>query len=69
MRSRMLGSLAVLAVALLVVRASVDLGSLAAVAAVGLFALLGYWTIYYVGWLRPNERALVKNVAVAILGR
>ncbi len=43
--------------------------SLALVTGVGLLAVLGYWTIYYFAWLRPNERALVKNVALAVVGR
>jgi O-antigen/teichoic acid export membrane protein len=60
---------AVLGAALLVVRASLHLESFVAVAAVGLLAVFAYWAIYYAGWLRPNERALVKNVAFALIGR
>ena len=33
------------------------------VVAVGGVALLGYWLSYYMVWLRPGERVLVKNVS------
>jgi len=60
---------AVLAVALLAIRATVPLDSFAVVAALSLGALLGYWGLYYLVWLRPAERTLVKNVARTLVGR
>jgi O-antigen/teichoic acid export membrane protein len=60
---------AALAAVLLAVRATVPLDSFPLVAAVSLIALLGYWALYYLVWLRPNERMLVKNVARALVGR
>ena len=60
---------AVVGAGLLAVRASVHLDSLPVVAGAGLLAVLGYWAIFYFAWLRPNERALAKNVALAVLGR
>ena len=60
---------AVVGVALLAVRLTVKFDSLVQLAGVGLLAMLLYWAIYYIAWLRPNERALVKNVAFALLGR
>jgi O-antigen/teichoic acid export membrane protein len=60
---------AVTAAALIAVRLSVHLDSVAEVTIAGLLALFGYWAAYYLLWLRPSERALVKNVALAFLGR
>jgi PST family polysaccharide transporter len=60
---------ALVATLLLILRLSVELDSLARVAGAGLVAVVGYWAIYYVAWLRPSERLLVKNVAVALVRR
>jgi O-antigen/teichoic acid export membrane protein len=60
---------AVVGAILLGVRVVVHFDSLVQVAGVGLLAMLLYWGIYYFAWLRPNERALVKNVALAFVGR
>ena len=60
---------AVVGVALLAVRLTVKFDSLVQLAGVGLLAMLLYWAIYYAAWLRPNERALVKNVAAALVRR
>jgi O-antigen/teichoic acid export membrane protein len=54
---------------LVAVRVTVHFDSLVQLAGVGLLATLIYWAIYYVAWLRPNERALVKNVALEFFGR
>jgi O-antigen/teichoic acid export membrane protein len=60
---------AVFGALLLVLRLSVNLDSLGRVAAAGGVAVVGYWAVYYVAWLRPSERLLVKNVAAAIVRR
>jgi O-antigen/teichoic acid export membrane protein len=54
---------------LLVVRVTVHFDNLVQIAGVGLIAMLLYWAIYYLAWLRPSERVLVKNVAAALVGR
>jgi O-antigen/teichoic acid export membrane protein len=43
--------------------------SLAEVLAGSALALLAYWTVYYVVWLRPSERILVRDVAWALVRR
>lgn len=52
---------AVLAVALMVLRLSVDLDTVPEVAMASGFGLLTYWAGYFVVWLRPNERLLVRS--------
>ena len=54
---------------LLAVRASLPLDTVARVVSAALLALLAYWGIYYVVWLRPSERALVRAVGRAMLRR
>lgn len=51
--------LAVFAVA---ARLALQLDSVAAVVAVALAGVTGYWLVYYAVWLRPSERALVRNL-------
>jgi O-antigen/teichoic acid export membrane protein len=53
---------AVIATALLAVRLTVTLDTISKLLPVALFALLVYWAIYYVAWLRPGERLLVKSL-------
>jgi O-antigen/teichoic acid export membrane protein len=60
---------AVMAAALLAVRLSVPLDTVPTVFAAGLLAVIAYWAIYYMAWLRPGERALVKSVARAPMRR
>jgi O-antigen/teichoic acid export membrane protein len=60
---------AVLAVGLITVRLTLPLDRLSQVIAVGLIGLALYWTIYYLAWLRPSERLLVKHVAMALVRR
>lgn len=60
---------AVLAAALIAVRLTVSLEQLPEVIGVSLLALIAYWAIYYIAWLRPGERLLVRNVALAIVRR
>jgi membrane protein EpsK len=60
---------AVIAAGLLAARLSLPLDTLPAVLATGLLAVLAYWAIYYLVWLRPSERVLVRNVALAVVRR
>jgi O-antigen/teichoic acid export membrane protein len=60
---------ALLAVGLVAARLVFHLDTLQEVVGGGVLALLSYWAIYYAAWLRPNERALVKNVALALVRR
>jgi O-antigen/teichoic acid export membrane protein len=60
---------AVIGALLLAVRVTVTFENLLQLAGISLLAILVYWAIYYAAWLRPSERALVKNVALAVLGR
>jgi O-antigen/teichoic acid export membrane protein len=60
---------AVTAAALLAIRLTVPLHTIASVVAASLLGILAYWAIYYVVWLRSNERILVKNLAWALLRR
>ena len=36
---------------------------------VAVLGLLAYWAFYYIAWLRPGERLLVRTVALAIVRR
>jgi O-antigen/teichoic acid export membrane protein len=60
---------AVIAVGLLVVRLTLPLDTVAAVLAAGAVAVGAYWVAYYVVWLSPGERLLVKTVARTALRR
>jgi O-antigen/teichoic acid export membrane protein len=60
---------AVLAGALVAIRVSVPLDNALTVAAVALGALGVYWAVFYAAWLGPGERALVKNLGLAIIRR
>jgi O-antigen/teichoic acid export membrane protein len=60
---------AVIAASLGALRASVSLDTVPEVAGAATVALLAYWTIYYIVWLRPDERSLVKNVALVLARR
>ena len=60
---------AVVAGGLLALRLSLPLESVSAVAGAALGAVLAYWAIYYLAWLRPNERLLVRSVASALFRR
>jgi O-antigen/teichoic acid export membrane protein len=60
---------ALLAAALLVVRLTVSLNNAFTVAAVALASIGAYWAIYYLVWLQPGERNLVKNVGLAVIRR
>lgn len=53
----------VLAALLSVAQLTLDLGRLVPLAAVALTALAAYWTAYFVLWMRPDERRLVRDVA------
>jgi O-antigen/teichoic acid export membrane protein len=53
---------ALLAAALLALRAGVGLDSLGAVAAAGVGGVLSYWAAFYGLWLAPGERALVRGL-------
>jgi O-antigen/teichoic acid export membrane protein len=59
----------VMSAGLLAVRLSVPLDSVPSVVAAAAVAVLAYWVTYYVVWLRPSERVLVKAVARAALLR
>jgi O-antigen/teichoic acid export membrane protein len=59
----------VIAALLLFLRITVELDSLAKVVGVGVVAMLAYWALYYAAWLRPNERLLVKSVALTLVRR
>ncbi|HEV7807751.1 MAG TPA: oligosaccharide flippase family protein [Solirubrobacteraceae bacterium] len=52
---------AVLAVALVVLRVAFELDTLAAVLGAGVAGLALYWGSYYLVWLRPGERVLVRS--------
>jgi O-antigen/teichoic acid export membrane protein len=54
---------AVVAAGLLAVRLAVDLANVAACTGAAAAALLMYWSIYYLVWLRPSERRLVRTLA------
>jgi O-antigen/teichoic acid export membrane protein len=60
---------ALMAAALIAVRLSVSLDTVPAVAVTGLLGMFGYWGLYYLVWLRPSERALVRTVILAPLRR
>jgi O-antigen/teichoic acid export membrane protein len=60
---------AVMAGLLLAVRLSVPLNTVPRVVGTGLAALLAYWIVYYAVWLRPSERVLVRDVALAVVRR
>ncbi len=53
---------ALLAGGLLALRAGAGLHSLAAVAAAGAGGVLAYWGAFYLLWLAPDERALVRGL-------
>ena len=53
----------VLAVLLGVAELTLDLGHLLPLAAVALAGLAGYWAAYFVLWMHPDERRLVRDVA------
>jgi PST family polysaccharide transporter len=57
------------ALVLLAVRLALPLDTVVGVVGAALLALLAYWGIYYVAWLRPSERALVRAVGFAFLRR
>jgi O-antigen/teichoic acid export membrane protein len=56
------------AIGLLAARVWLPLDTVVGVLTCATLALLGYWGIY-AAWLRPNERALVKAVGLAMLRR
>jgi len=56
-------------VGLILVRLSAHLDNLPKVVVAAALGLLAYWIIYYTVWLRPSERALVRNVALALVRR
>jgi O-antigen/teichoic acid export membrane protein len=56
-------------VGLLLIRHAVSLHTVPAVVAAAAGAVLTYWVLFYAVWLRPSERALVKAVSLAALGR
>jgi O-antigen/teichoic acid export membrane protein len=58
---------AVVAGGLLAVRLTLHPGSLPSVIGSGLVTVGAYWAIYYVVWLKPAERVLVKSVVSAPL--
>ena len=60
---------AVVAAALVAVRLTVPLDHLLEVIVVAVLGLLAYWAFYYIAWLRPGERLLVRTVALAIVRR
>jgi O-antigen/teichoic acid export membrane protein len=60
---------AVIAAALVALRATVDLATLPACAAAGLGALVLYGLIYGAVWLRPEERMLARTLVHGFLGR
>jgi O-antigen/teichoic acid export membrane protein len=53
--------------ALVAVRLTLPLDTLPEVVGAALLALLAYWGIYYIVWLRPNERVLVRNVVRVVI--
>lgn len=59
----------VVGVGLILVRLSAHLDNLPKVVVAAALGLLAYWIIYYTVWLRPSERALVRNVALALVRR
>ena len=60
---------AILAGALLAVRLSLQLDTIPIVLGVSALGVLVYWAMYYLVWLRPSERLLVRNVALALVRR
>jgi O-antigen/teichoic acid export membrane protein len=60
---------AIVAAGLLAVRFTVSLDSVPKVLGAAVIAIFGYWVVYYAVWLRPNERALVRNLIGAPLRR
>jgi O-antigen/teichoic acid export membrane protein len=60
---------AVLAIGLVGARVALPLHRLPEVLATGFLGLAVYWGIYYTVWLRPNERRLLRNVALVIVRR
>lgn len=57
---------AVLAAALGAVRVVIPLEGVTMVAAVALGGVLAYWALFYLVWLAPHERRLVRQVAVGL---
>jgi membrane protein EpsK len=60
---------AVVAAGLLVLRFTVQLDSIPKVLGAGLVAVFAYWIAFYVVWLRPSERTLVRTLVAAPLRR
>jgi O-antigen/teichoic acid export membrane protein len=56
---------AALAAVLIAVRLAFGVTGVGAVAAVSAGGLLAYWAAAYAFWLRPNERALVRQIAAS----
>jgi hypothetical protein len=56
---------AVVAGGLLAVRLTLHPDTLPSVVGAGLLTVAAYWAIYYVAWLKPAERVLVKSVLAA----
>jgi O-antigen/teichoic acid export membrane protein len=54
---------AVLAAALVALRLGLDVHTLPAVIGLALAGVLGYWLAFYLVWLDPGERALVRGLA------
>ncbi|MDP9223543.1 MAG: oligosaccharide flippase family protein [Actinomycetota bacterium] len=53
----------VIGAGLATLRFTVDLATIPASAAAAVAALFAYWSVYYVVWLKPNERLLLHNLA------
>ncbi len=48
--------------ALTAVRFSIDLETIPSSLAAAVMAVFSYWAVYYLAWLRPNERTLVRDL-------
>jgi O-antigen/teichoic acid export membrane protein len=59
----------VVAAGLIALRLSVELSTAPICVAAGVGALLTYWSMYYLVWLRPSERLLMRSLARTLVAR
>jgi hypothetical protein len=59
----------VLAAALIAVRLTVSLTSASLVIATGVAALVTYWGMFFILWVKPDERRLIRDTARALIRR
>ncbi len=59
----------VIALGLVLLRFTVDLATIPASAGASVIGVMAYWSLYYVVWLQPNERLLVRSLARGLARR